>query len=144
VKRRELSSILSYDSGPIWRAPVPPGVATAEKRVHNRFDKAQLVQVCSDLYGDCYAIVRNISPGGMLIEMEYAPPMASVVTVHFLSPLRDDDADTIEPEIVVRAEVKHHHYLNFSGAGEPTKVRAVGLRFVEFIEGPLAPDASIH
>jgi hypothetical protein len=152
VKRREaipnLSSVLNHDSGPMMRAmdttrtlPMQRG---AEKRIHNRFDKAQLVQVCSDLYGDCYAIARNISAGGMLIEMEYAPPMGSVVTVHFLAPLRDEESDVLDAVIVVRAEVKHHHYLNVSGGGEPVKVRAVGLRFVEFVDGPDATGAAIH
>ena len=37
-------------------------------------------------------------------------------------------------EIVARAEVKHHHYLNFSGSGEAASTRAIGLRFLEFVE----------
>ena len=140
-----LSSILNQDSGPVRPVPVARSAdLRTDKRIHNRFDKAQLVQVCSDLYGDCYAIVRNISTGGMLIEMEYAPPMASVVTIHFLSPLRDSDNDGVDGEIIVRAEIKHHHYLNVSEAGEAVKVRAVGVRFIEFVEGPDALGAAIH
>jgi hypothetical protein len=76
--------------------------------------------------------------------MSYAPPLGTVVTVHFRHARDLDDVD----ELVARAEVKHHHYLNFnrncappSGGGEaPYKggndaasARAVGLRFIEFL-----------
>jgi hypothetical protein len=45
-------------------------------------------------------------------------------------------------EIVARAEVKHHHYLNFSGSGEAASSRAIGLRFLEFVDlgDPVAPE----
>ena len=110
----------------------------AEKRIHTRFDKAFLVVIGSELYGDTWAIARNVSAGGILVEMSYAPPLGTVVTVHFQHARGDDLMD----EIVVRAEVKHHHYLNFSGGGEGASSRAIGLRFLEFIEtgAAIAPD----
>ena len=37
-------------------------------------------------------------------------------------------------EIVARAEVKHHHYLNFGGGEDATSTRAIGLRFIEFVD----------
>ena len=37
-------------------------------------------------------------------------------------------------DIAVQAEVKHHYALNFARADEPSRVRAMGLRFVEFVE----------
>jgi hypothetical protein len=101
-----------------------------EKRVHMRFDKAFLVVIGSELYGEAVAIARNVSAGGILVEMSYAPPLGTVVTVHFQH-LRSDD---LVDEIVARAEVKHHHYLNFSGSGEAAASRAIGLRFLEFID----------
>ncbi len=101
-----------------------------EKRVHMRFDKAFLVVIGSELYGEAVAIARNVSAGGILVEMSYAPPLGTVVTVHFQH-LRSDD---LIDEIVARAEVKHHHYLNFSGSGEAAASRAIGLRFLEFID----------
>ncbi len=102
-----------------------------EKRIHTRFDKAFVVVVGSELYGDSNAIARNISAGGILVEMSYAPPLGTVVTVHFQHARPDDLLD----EIVVRAEVKHHHYLNFGAIGETaTSTRAIGLRFLEFID----------
>ncbi|HLL22514.1 MAG TPA: hypothetical protein VK427_10300 [Kofleriaceae bacterium] len=133
MKRRaeavpDLSHVLQ-DSRPSRRIPTP-GVKVVEKRIHTRFDKAFLVVIGSELYGDAYAIARNVSAGGILVEMSYAPPLGTVVTVHFQH-ARDED---LVDEIVVRAEVKHHHYLNFTGSHEAASTRAIGLRFLEFVE----------
>ena len=105
-------------------------VPMSEKRVHTRFDKAFLVVIGSELYGDTHAIARNVSGGGILVEMGYAPPLGTVVTVHFQHARGDDLFD----EIVARAEVKHHHYLNFTGSGEAASTRAIGMRFLEFVD----------
>jgi len=121
VKRRalpDLSHVLD-DSLPL---PVLPAL---EKRIHTRFDKAFLVVVGSELYGDAVAVARNVSAGGILVEMSYAPPLGTVVTVHF-----QHDGD----EIVARAEVKHHHYLNLGTGDDATCTRAIGLRFLEFVD----------
>jgi len=101
-----------------------------EKRVHIRFDKAFLVVIGSELYGDSFAVARNVSTGGILVEMTYAPPLGTVVTVHFQHARDDGGLD----EIVARAEVKHHHYLNFTGGNDAASVRAIGLRFIEFLD----------
>ncbi len=103
---------------------------SAEKRIHTRFDKAFVVVIGSELYGDSNAIARNVSAGGILVEMSYAPPLGTVVTVHFQHIRSEDEID----EIVVRAEVKHHHYLNFTGSGEAASTRAIGMRFLEFVD----------
>jgi hypothetical protein len=125
VKRRalpDLSHVLD-DSRPL------PAVPVLEKRIHTRFDKAFVVVIGSELYGDAVAIARNVSSGGILVEMSYAPPMGTVVTVHFQY-ARDECVD----ELVARAEVKHHHYLNFSGRGDQAATRAIGMRFLEFVD----------
>jgi hypothetical protein len=104
-----------------------------EKRIHTRFDKAFLVVIGSELYGDTAAVARNVSAGGILVEMTYAPPLGTVVTVHFQHARDDEQLD----EIVLRAEVKHHHYLNFTGAGggnDAASSRAIGLRFLECVD----------
>jgi hypothetical protein len=141
--------------------PVPLIEKTIEKRIHTRFDKAFLVMIGSELYGDTVAVARNISAGGILVEMSYAPPLGTVVTVHFQH-VRDDQPEPgiNEPrdaarggvngpalpvqsgresplsidELVVRAEVKHHHYLNFAGGNDAASARAIGLRFLEFVD----------
>jgi hypothetical protein len=132
VKRREhlpdLRHILE-DSRPHRGGTGIPSVP-AEKRIHTRFDKTFLVVIGSELYGDAFAIARNVSAGGILVEMTYAPPLGTIVTVHFQH-LRDDDR---VDEIVVRSEVKHHHYLNFTDSGEAASTRAIGMRFLEFVD----------
>ena len=135
MKRREslnLAHVLE-DSRPST-IPIP----ILEKRIHTRFDKAFLVVIGSEIYGDSCAVARNVSAGGILVEMTYAPPLGTVVTVHFQHVRDDDQLD----EIVARAEVKHHHYLNFSGGNDAASARAIGLRFVEFIDpdDPIDPD----
>ena len=109
-----------------------------DKRLSSRFDKAFLVVIGSELYGDSYAIARNVSTGGILVEMTYAPPLGTVVTVHFQHARDDDQLD----EIIARAEVKHHHYLNFTGGNDAASSRAIGLRFVDFVDPDerIAPD----
>lgn len=99
-----------------------------DQRIHVRFDKMFTVVVGSELYGDSPAVARNISAGGMLVEMAFPLPLGSIVTVHFTCTREDGDVD----EIVARAEVKHHYCLNFAGADEPSATRAVGLRFTDF------------
>jgi len=132
VKRREplpLAHVL--EDRHLATIPVP----IIEKRIHTRFDKAFLVVIGSELYGDTVAVARNISAGGILVEMTYAPPMGTVVTVHFQHTRDGGELD----EIVARAEVKHHHYLNFAAGSDGASSRAIGLRFVEFV----APDERI-
>ena len=123
MKRRaypDLSHVLE-DPRPLRGLPMQ-----IEKRIHTRFDKAFIVVIGSELYGDSVAVARNVSAGGILVEMPYAPPLGTVVTVHFRSETGD--------ELVARAEVKHHHYLNFTGSGDAASARAIGLRFVEFLD----------
>lgn len=127
MKRRSLD--LAHVLDPDWPA-ASVAVNAVEKRIHNRFDKAFVVVIGSELYGDAVAIARNISAGGLLVEMSYAPPLGSVVSVHF----RYEREAGIADEIVARAEVKHHHYLNFAGAGDQAATRAIGLRFIEFLD----------
>src|SRR5690349_12782633 len=90
VKRREalnLAHVLEDVRPPPAPIPLPGG---REKRIHTRFDKAFLVMIGSEIYGDTTAVARNVSTGGILVEMTYAPPLGTVVTVHFQH-TRDDD-----------------------------------------------------
>jgi hypothetical protein len=98
-----------------------------EQRMNMRFNKAFPVIVGSEVFGDSRGIARNISSGGMLVEMFDPLPLGSFVTVHFRSP--DSHGD-----VVAHAEVKHHYCFNFASDGEPSSTRGIGLRFVEFVE----------
>jgi len=127
VKRREplhLAHILAETLSSAIPVPI------VEKRIHTRFDKAFLVVIGSEIYGDSVAVARNISAGGILVEMTYAPPLGTVVTVHFQHARDGETPD----EIVARAEVKHHHYLNFTGGNDAASSRAIGLRFLDFVD----------
>ena len=159
MKRRDSLPDLSHileDSRPHRAMPRPAPLPTplpasgVEKRIHTRFDKLFLVVIGSELYGDSFAIARNVSAGGILVEMTYAPPLGTVVTVHFQHARRDERGDERGDgrgdgrgderedervdEIVARAEVKHHHYLNFTGSGDAAATRAIGMRFLEFVD----------
>lgn len=98
-----------------------------DERISMRFDKAFTVIVGSEVYGDCRGVARNISAGGMFVELIDPPPLGSVITVHFRIPGSGED-------IVARAEVKHHYCLNFAANGDPSRARGIGVRFLEFVE----------
>src|ERR1700704_5194498 len=117
VKRREPLNLAHVFEDRPSTIPVP----IVEKRIHTRFDKAFLVVIGSEIYGDSFAVARNVSAGGILVEMTYAPPRGPVVPVHFQHPRDDEQLD----EIVARAEVKHHHYLNFTGGNDAASARGI-------------------
>ncbi|HWM84786.1 MAG TPA: PilZ domain-containing protein [Kofleriaceae bacterium] len=97
---------------------------SVENRFHIRFNKAFPVIVVSEIYGDTNAVARNISAGGMFIEMADPLPLGSVITICF--PAAGD-------ELRARGEVKHHYCFNYGdGEGEPAVARGIGLRFLEF------------
>ena len=104
----------------------------ADQRIDTRFDKLFPILLGSELFGDTVGVARNISRGGMLVEMAQPLPLGTVVSVHFRL-LREDG--TID-ELVARAEIKHHHILNFGAAGEAAATRACGLRFLDFDDRP--------
>lgn len=97
------------------------------QRIHMRLDKVFPVVVGSEVFGELPGIARNISMGGMMVEMFEPLPLGSFVTVRFAIP---DSAG----EIAVNAEVKHHYCLNFATGAELMSSRGIGLRFAEFIE----------
>ena len=113
------------------RASTSPLVSSRDQRIHMRFDKLFPVLVGSEIFGDTMAVARNISAGGMLVEMAEPLPLGSVVTVHFLCAREDGSTD----ELIARAEVKHHYCLNFGGP-EYGATRAIGVKFLEFDDRP--------
>jgi hypothetical protein len=119
-------------------APIPVPRSGRDQRIHMRFDKVFAVTVGSEIYGDSPGVARNISTGGMLVEMAEPLPLGSVITIHFRAPrCVDDDGD----ELVARAEVKHHYCINYARTGEPAFARAVGVRFLDFDAGLGTVDA---
>ena len=106
--------------------------ARPDQRIHTRFDKLFHVIVASELFGESRAVARNISIGGMLVEMTSPLPLGAVVTVHFQVQREDKTID----EIVARAEVKHHYCLNYAAEDGERSARAIGLRFLDFDDRP--------
>lgn len=99
-----------------------------DKRQSVRFDKAFLVSVSSEAFGEAQAVARNISSGGIMLEMRDPLPLGTEVRVHFAMP----DSHS---QIVVRGEVKNHYFLNFSDAmGGAHALTGMGIRFTEFEE----------
>jgi hypothetical protein len=106
------------------RARVRTAQKTIENRFHIRFNKAFPVTVVSELYGETGAVARNISEGGMFIEMADPLPLGSQVTISFRAAGGD---------LSVRGEVKHHYCFNYGGEDGETRIsRGIGLRFLEF------------
>jgi len=97
-----------------------------DKRVTLRFDNVFPVDISSDIFGDTPAIARNISEGGMFVELPEPLPLGSEVRVRFSTP--ESDA-----EIVARGEIKGHYYLNYSDREQgPRSLVGMGVRFHAF------------
>ncbi len=109
------------------RAHVPSGAPTrVEKRRSLRFDKAFPVALRSDSFGEMSAIARNVSTGGMMVEVREPLPLGTQVMVFFSLP--DSHA-----RVTARGEVKNHYFLNFSdGKGGVRALSGMGLRFSSF------------
>ena len=103
------------------------GRSETNNRIAMRFDKAFQVSVYSELFGELVAVARNISLGGIGLEMHEPLPMGSVVTIHFALP-----GERIG--VSVRAEVKHHYCFNYNVRDQAASTRGIGLRFLEFLE----------
>jgi hypothetical protein len=80
------------------------------KRAALRFEKVFPVILSTEEFGECNAMARNISAGGILIEMQDPMPLGTAVRVHFF--MNDSQAT-----IIARGEVKNHYFLNFNDAG---------------------------
>ncbi|MDF1562294.1 MAG: PilZ domain-containing protein [Deltaproteobacteria bacterium] len=106
-----------------------------ERRYTPRFDKAFPVFLSGDR-GVTYGVARNVSEGGMYVELADAEPLGSSVTVTFAWPGSN-------AEMSVEAEVRYTAAINFGGEGEGLRaICGVGLRFVRFLERDLYDTAA--
>jgi hypothetical protein len=97
----------------------------SNKRHALRFEKVFPVILSSETFGEFNVMARNISSGGILLEMSDPLPLGSEVRVHFAMP--DSQAS-----IVARGEVKNHYFLNFSDDGRARSLSGMAVRFTEF------------
>jgi hypothetical protein len=97
----------------------------AEKRAHLRFDKMFSVRVESLLFGELYCVARNVSAGGIFLELRDPLPLGASVRVCF--PVPDGSGD-----VVATGEVKNHYFINFTQGGICKAVSGMAVRFTSF------------
>ena len=93
--------------------------AEREQRAHLRFDKMFTVRVESLLFGEIYCVARNISAGGIFLELRDPLPLGATVRVCFLVP----DGS---------GEVKNHYFVNFTQQGVTRALSGMAVRFTSF------------
>jgi len=96
-----------------------------DQRAHLRFDKMFTVRVESLLFGETYCIARNVSAGGIFLELPDPLPLGASVRVCFLAP--DGNG-----EVVATGEVKNHYFINFTQGGASKAVSGMAVRFTSF------------
>jgi hypothetical protein len=96
-----------------------------EKRQHLRFDKVFPVRVESVLFGELPGVARNVSAGGIFIEMRDPLPLGARVRISFLNP--EETA-----EIVAVGEVKNHYFVNYAQGGTTRSLSGMAVRFDGF------------
>jgi hypothetical protein len=97
----------------------------ADQRAHLRFDKMFTVRVESPLFGETYCVARNVSAGGIFLEIRDPLPLGASVRVCFLAP--DNNG-----EVVATGEVKNHYFINFTQGGTTHAVSGMAVRFTSF------------
>jgi hypothetical protein len=102
--------------------PRPP---RSDKRQHLRFDKVFPVRLESILFGELSCVARNVSAGGIFLELAEPLPLGARVRVCFLTP--DESA-----EVVALGEVKNHYFMNFVQGGATRSVAGMAVRFLGF------------
>jgi PilZ domain len=99
------------------------------KRRAMRFESVFPVILSTDVFGECNAMARNISAGGILIEMTEPYPLGTPVRVHFF--MLGSAAS-----IIARGEVKNHYFLNFADGSGARSLTGMAIKFTEFEAEP--------
>ncbi|HSY42022.1 MAG TPA: PilZ domain-containing protein [Polyangia bacterium] len=116
-------SIIDSPSGE--RTTAPSDESLADQRAHLRFDKMFTVRVESLLFGETYCIARNVSAGGIFLELPDPLPLGASVRVCFLTPEGTG-------EVVATGEVKNHYFINYTQGGTSRAVAGMAVRFTSF------------
>jgi hypothetical protein len=99
--------------------------AASQRRQHLRFDQVFSVRVESMLFGDLACVARNVSAGGIFLELADPLPLGATVRVCF--PVPDGSG-----EVVAVGEVKNHYFINYAQAGVNKAVSGMAVRFTSF------------
>ncbi len=122
-------------SEPAPEPPPAPAERRRSRRVPLQLEIAAPVLVRSDLSVQ-RGLARNISEGGMLIELAPLPAIGTRLDVSFAGISGSKDA----PEsVVLRGEVRHQLSWQYSTSAGKRVLRAVGVRFIEAKDEPRAP-----
>ena len=97
------------------------------RRIRLHLDTAVPVLVRSDV-GVQWGLARNVSEGGMLIEIKTPAPIGTPVEIKLFGVQGSIDAPDA---VVMHAEVRHHVAWNFRGGPGRPSLTAIGVRFVE-------------
>ncbi len=96
-----------------------------QRREHLRFDKVFTVRIESLLFGDMVCVARNISAGGVFIELADPLPLGATLRVCF--PVPDGSG-----EVVAVGEVKNHYFINYMKDGATRAISGMAVRFTAF------------
>jgi hypothetical protein len=110
------------DAAPIESQP-PVAERRRSRRLRLELETAVPVIVRED---GCvqWGLVRNLSDGGMLIELTEPPPIGAALQIQIPGVRGSIDAPDA---VVLHGEVRHHVAWNFGGEGRG--MHAVGVRF---------------
>lgn len=97
----------------------------AQRREHLRLDKVFAVRVESLLFGDLTCVARNVSAGGIFLEVSEPLPLGATIRVCF--PVPDGSG-----EVVAVGEVKNHYFINYVHDGVTKAVSGMAVRFTSF------------
>ena len=106
-------------------APASTRAVVDEQRAHLRFDKMFVVRLESLLFGEIYCVARNVSAGGIFLELPDPLPLGAAVRVCF--PVPDGSGD-----VVATGEVKNHYFINYTQGGVTRAVAGMAVRFTSF------------
>jgi hypothetical protein len=107
-------------------SPSPSSLESApEQRQHLRFDKMFSVRIESLLFGESVCVARNVSAGGIFVELADPLPLGATVRVCF--PVPDGSG-----EVVATGEVKNHYFINYTQKGVSRAVAGMAIRFIAF------------
>jgi len=120
-----MGAMSNFDSPSEGPSNTPSTESLRDQRAHLRFDKMFTVRVESLLFGETYCVARNVSAGGIFLELPDPLPLGASVRVCFLAP------DGIG-EVVATGEVKNHYFMNYTLAGQSRAVSGMAVRFTSF------------
>jgi len=83
------------------------------------------VRIESLLFGECSCVARNVSAGGIFVELADPLPLGATVRVCF--PVPDGSG-----EVVATGEVKNHYFINYTQGGTSRAVAGMAVRFTSF------------